>query len=646
MKYKTTLALIFAPLVALAGSEQLSPHQRVILESKPQPRPDNNYSFEAPTGPEFTEEEKQVQRERAKEVLPMVMKSFKEGAAEVRIPPGDYRFAPSQSDKGRPDYILSFEDMHRDAGNPFLIDATGVTFWFDLGDEQMPPGYNCLGFRNCRNIVLRGAIIDRGTRGCIEGRITKIDRAGNRFEIQTLPGIVVPTTYKGGIEQRLLPFKKDGRFCAPLYDLQAGIRKLQYKDITPSSEGRYWINMRDPDLMDRIHDANWERAYGDLGVVRVGDGLSCLYTTATAIALEDSANLTMHGVSVYLAKGGPSERGGDGAHLWKDCYFGPRPGTSQWKGADGFHCRSTRYGTTLDNVTVRHASDDVQNIHGIWGKVQSVLGNQILLERNADLRPTLKNARPGDRLRFVHRKTGAPLGEAKLIALKDFQLTLDRDAAGFVEGQSEWLDQECAGWLVQNCNWEDNFQSFLIMSGPGTLRNCNFLRMGSAVGLNTGMGLVGGIPNDITISNNKFIDVNPRPGVPVVSARVYNTAGEEGVPTIERLVITGNTFIHPSGPAMGLVGIKDSLIEGNHIESPFRATAIANPDAPIARQAILLRLATSIAVKGNTLNDPEHYTTPDAITQSAMLGLDGTKGIMLDDRNLSDTPKRRPEPKK
>jgi len=644
MKHKITLALILTPLMAFASSENLSPHQRVILESKSPPRIEAKYSFDAPAGPQFTEAEKQSQRERAKDVLPMVRKAFEEGAGEVRIPPGDYRFTPNTAGAPKQNFILCFEDMQRDAGQPFVIDATGATFWFDLSDEQMPPGHYCVGFRNCRNIVFRGATIDRGTRGCIEGRITQIDRAGNRFEIQPSPGIVVPATYKGGIEQRVLPFKSDGRFCAPLYDLQQGIRKLQYKDITPSTAGRYWVNMRDPDLMNRIHDANWEKAYGELGVIRVGDGLSCLYTTATALALEDSANLTMHGIKVYLAKGGPTENGGDGAHLWKDCYFGPRPDTNQWKGGDGFHCRSTRYGTTMDNVTVRHSSDDVQNIHGIWGKVNSVSGNQITLERNSALRPTLKNARPGDRLRFVHRKSGAYLGEAKLTDLKDFVITLDQDATRFAEGQAEWLDQACAGWLIQNCLWEDNFQSFLIMSGPGTLRNCTFIRMGSAVTLNTGMGLVGGIPSDITIANNTFIDVNPRPGMPVISARVYNTTGQqEGIPAIERLVITGNTFVRPSGPAMGLVGIKDSRIAGNLIESPFRATALAKPTDNTARQAILLRLSSSVAVKGNTLKDPDQYTTPDPISRSVMLGLDGTTKIILDDQPLNDSPKRKAE---
>jgi hypothetical protein len=497
-----------------------------------------------------------------------------------------------------------------------------------------------VGFQNCRNIVLRGAVIDRGTRGCIEGRITRIDREGNRFEIQPSPGIVVPESYKGGEEQRLFPFKSDGRFCVALYDLQAGIRKLRYKDITPSVAGRYWINMRDPDLMERIHDTHWERAYGELGVVRVGDGLSCLYTTTGAIALEDSANVTLHGVSVYVAKGGPSESGGDGAHLWKDCYFGPRPGTSEWKGADGFLCRSTRYGSTLDTVTIRHTADDLQNFHGVWGKVKSVSGHQVTLETNSSLRPTLTNARPGDRLRFIHCKTGVFLGEVKLIAIKEFQITLDRDAAPFAEAQAEWLDHECAGWVVQNCLWEDNFQRLLIMSGPGIVRGCTFTRMGSNISLNTGMGLVGGIPSDITITNNTFTDVNPRPHGASIEARAHSAQGQNGVPPIERLIITDNTFTRAGGPAMKLTGIQDARIEGNQIESPIFATALARPNDVVDRQAIILRQSNAVALKDNMISDPERQTQPDAISKTGLLGLDGTEAVTLEGEALQDAPRQ------
>ncbi len=637
--FSALLWAVVSTLHAAEARDHLSPHQRVILESKSPPAEEYRFSFDLPAGPQFTEAEKEVQRERGKGVMPRVMKAFESGADSVRIPPGDYRFGQERWQGAKAIYPLGFENLQRDAEHPFVIDATGATFWFDLDDKQMPPGHRCVGFRNCRNIVLRGAILDRGTRGCIEGRITRIDREGNRFEIQPSPGIVVPTTFNGSDEQRLFPFKSDGRFCVPLYDLQAGIRKLRYKEITPSAEGRYWITMRDPDLMERLHDPNWERAYGDLGVVRVGDGLSCLYTTAGAIVLDDSANITLHGVSAYVAKGGPSESGGDGAHLWKDCYFGPRPGTSQWKGADGYLCRSTRYGTTMDNVTIRHTADDLQNFHGIWGKVKAVSGKQVTLETNASLRPTLNNALAGDRLRFIHRKTGVVLGEAKFTALKDFQVTLDQDATPFAEAQAEWLDHECAGRVVQNCRWEDNFQRLLIMFGPGTVRGCTFTRMGSNISLNTGMGLVGGIPSDITLTDNTFLDVGPRPHSSAIDAHAHNAQGKDGVPPIERLIITGNTFTRSGGPAMNLIGIQDSRIENNVIHSPVRATVLAKPDARTARQAIQLRHSTRVALKGNTLTDPEGHTQPDATSGSPLVGLEVTKEITLDGKRLHDAPR-------
>lgn len=624
------LVSVLAAPMPVHAHEKLSPHQRAILESKSPPLVEARFSFDDPAGPQFTEAEKQAQRDRGKEVMPLVKKAFDSGKSEVRIPPGHYRFGQERQEGARVIFRLDFADLQRDAEHPFVIDATGATFWFDLGDEQLPPGGRCVRFRNCRNIVFRGATLDRGTRGCIEGRITRIDRENNRFEIHPSPGVVVPADYKGHDEQRLLPFKSDGRFCAPLYDLQPGIRKLRYQGISPSQGGRYWVTMRDPDLMARIHDAVWERAYGELGVLRVGDGLSCIYTSATALALEDSANLTMHGISVYVAKGGPSESGGDGAHLWKDCTFGPRPSTSQWKGADGFLCRATRYGTTMDHVTLRHTADDVQNFHGIWGKVKSASGKSITLETNWALRPTLNNARPGDRLRFIHRKTGVPLGEAKLMAVNDFVVTLDRDAAPFAEAQAAWPEHECAGWTIQHCRFEDNFQRLLIMSGPGTVRNCTFVRQGSGIGLNTGMGLVGGIPSDVTIAGNTFIDVNPRPHGPTVGARAHNALGQDGVPPIERLVITDNVFARPGGPALELVGITGARIENNRFESPVRATVIARPADTIILQAIRLRRSSNVTVKRNTLVDPENCTKPDLSSKSKLLGLDETHDITLD----------------
>ncbi len=93
------------------------------------------------------------------------------------------------------------------------------------------------GLSNCRNIVLRGAIIDRGTRAVSRAASRASTARGNRFEIQPSPCVAVPTSYKWGDEHACFPSRGDGRFCVPLYDLQAGVRKLRYKDITPSDGG-------------------------------------------------------------------------------------------------------------------------------------------------------------------------------------------------------------------------------------------------------------------------------------------------------------------------------------------------------------------------------------------------------------------------
>lgn len=601
---KRIIAHLAALLFAVSAPAELLPHQRALLETMSPPPVEARFSFDAPPREQFPEAEKQTQRERGRGLLPLVLAAFSNGAAEVRVPAGHYRFAPAAEPGRRGSFALCFEGLQRADDRPLVIDASGATFWFDLPDTQMPPGFPCLGFRNCRNLVLRGATLARGTPGQIEGRITGIERARNRFEIQPSPGVTVPTRFNGGDEQRVLPFKRDGRFCAPLYDLQPGVRKLRYAAIAPSADGRCWVTMRDPDLMERIHDPEWERVFGELGLLRIGDGLCCLYVTGAAITLENSAHLTMHGVNVFVDKGGPVEIGGEGAHLWKDCYFGPQPGTCQWKGADGFLSRSLRHGSTFDHVTIRHTADDLANFHGIWGKVQAVSGTTLTFERNAALRPTLDNARPGDRLRFLHRKNGAWLGEAKLVARQEFTVTLDRDAAPFAAGQASWPEHECAGWTVQHCRWEDSFQRLLIMSGPGTVRDCTFARWGGGIELNTGMGLVGGVPSDITITGNTFVDVNPRPGGVTIGARAHNALGRDGTPPIERLVIAGNTFVRSGGPAIALTGVQGARLVGNRFDSPLRAAALDRAGETDRRQAVVLSVCSGVELQPDVPVDP------------------------------------------
>jgi hypothetical protein len=62
----TLIALLLAPLATLHAADardHLSPHQRAILESKSPPPVEYRFSFDLLAGPEFTEAEKEAQRE-------------------------------------------------------------------------------------------------------------------------------------------------------------------------------------------------------------------------------------------------------------------------------------------------------------------------------------------------------------------------------------------------------------------------------------------------------------------------------------------------------------------------------------------------------------------------------------------------------
>jgi hypothetical protein len=159
--------------------------------------------------------------------------------------------------------------------------------------------------------------------------------------------------------------------------------------------------------------------------------------------------MTMDGVSIYITDAWGTEAGGDGGHLWKNCYYGPRPGTSQWQGGDGFMFNATRHGTTLDNVTIRHSVDDPANIHGYWGNIKSIAGNRVTFELNHEFSSTvLRDAATGDRLLFHDKTTGRTLGDAVVTGIDGATMILDKPVDRFTNAIVEWPDHSCAGWTA------------------------------------------------------------------------------------------------------------------------------------------------------------------------------------------------------
>lgn len=363
MEHTLTLltALLLTPLAALQATE---------------------FSFDNPTGPQFIDADKQSQFEKGNGIAELVRKAFDSDAESVTIPPGDYRFGKESWGKDGPIYPLEFRCLKRDAAHPFRIIAEGVTFWFDLPPDQAPSAHFALRFIDCSHISLEGATLDRDPRGCMEGRITQLDDEGNRIEIEASKGTLIPSSFSGKLEQRLVPFNADGTFCTALYALQLkGPGRLMYRNVVPGTQpGRYWVNLHEKsELLKTNRDPAWYRAYSDAGTLQVGDGLSLVYSTTLAISLMDSTALKLIGVKSYITKGCSRELGGGGGHLWKGCYFGPRPGTCQWQGGEGFLSGCMERGSTYDGITMQHTTDDIVNINGFTncGKPRSLAGQAL-----------------------------------------------------------------------------------------------------------------------------------------------------------------------------------------------------------------------------------------------------------------------------
>jgi hypothetical protein len=323
--------------------------------------------------------------------------------------------------------------------------------------------------------------------------------------------------------------------------------------------------MADAKLLDTIRDT---------GLLRVGDGFSCVYTVTSSLELVHSTKLTMDGIRVYAAKAWGAEYGGYGAHVWRNCYFGPRPGTSQWQGGEGFMFNATRHGTTLDGVVMRHTADDVANFHGYWGHIENLAGDRVTFVRSGEFdRTVLHDAAVGDRLLFRDRNTGQPLGEARVAGTEGRVVIADRPLAAFTNAIVEWPDHACAGWRVLRCDFQDNYQRLLIQSGPGTVSNCLFARQGCGIEINSDFPYVeGGVARDITVTDNTFVDVNPQSGGAAISMHTHTYNG--GAPPFRNIVITGNTFIRPGSAAIRLDSFHDGVIAANRFEQTTQAPIV------------------------------------------------------------------------
>ena len=533
--------------------------------------------------PNFTADQTTKQKETGRALIRELIAAAKDSTvATFVIPAGNYGFdmltnAPNGVASG-----IIIQDIQRTAANPFTIKAEGVTFWFEMTGNPCANVTRGLQFINCSHVYLDGLTLDGYSAFSIDGKIKTIDRSGNRLGIQLYEGTMdldASTIDKAirGSEFRIVAVKADGELMSPLYNInnQWGPGSLQGSNLSVDSDGTCWFTFKTQTLMNTIFTDDWKSFYGPNGTLEIGDQVTILYGVVLALSLDNCRQMRMSNITCYISNGGFWENGGYGDHLWKDCYFGVRPGTNRVLGAEGNMSQGLRHGSTYDGIVFGLTTDDAINIHGFWSKATAVLSLADGYSMKANYAPV--GIQAGDPVEFY-------TSSGKLVAvctvktdpvakfnyngfLSSPVILKEEPPANYADLLIRWPNSECDGFAIRNCRFENIYQRVLVNSGSGLIENNLFLSDGSNLSLTSNTGAYeGGIMKDITIRNNVFYNTANHPGG--VTVGISQTTNWANYVSGENISLIDNVFVN-CGKLLTAANIKNMTITGNLIVNPL-----------------------------------------------------------------------------
>ena len=612
------------------------------------------FCWDCPPGPQFSAAEKAAQLVAGATVLAAIEACVASDALSCApLAPGDYRFPLARSG-----YQLELRGLRRPLSSPLALDLRGVTFWFTT-NEMAPPfrgpaGAQLLHLYNCSNIAFEGLTIDSDPRGSIEGRVVEVDAPNNRALLAVSPGstfvpVVVPANASDAWF-RFIPFTAAGELAAPLYPLQR-IRGLSVQSLTPlDARNQTWATFSHDTLIRMSDDPAWNATYGPFGTLQPGSGIALVSSFGQGVSLDKSANLTLRNVSNFAVKEGLTFWGGDGNHVVREFYSGPRPGTNQLLGGDGCNNAYGRVGATIDKSTFVTSTDDLLNFHTYFSEVVGVADRTLSFKPDDDDGPdgpnsyTVGAARAGDVVEFYDAASTLLATATVDAVINASALTLTAAPPASAAGAFVLFpDNSGANWRVSNTRFADMFQRVLIMHGPGSFVNNTVLREGSGVNVGSlpaGARMASGIPRGVEIVGNTFIDAAPAPHgtLAAVYPILLGDITDPAVLVGRGFIIADNVIVRAGSNAVVVSRAADVFVRNNTFVDPLRYTAHANgTDAVVPWQAVYVANSTGVAVDDNTLTEaPPGVCKADPATGSRVLGLGGANSnVTLDGRPVA-----------
>ena len=587
-----------------------------------------DFNWNNPPGPQFTNVEIEEQVRKGKSLLPEVRESFLANSSSHTIAPGNYRWLLPDNES---EYQVTFENMHRTADRPFVIIASDVTFWIALREPNgtLHASFGVL-FVNCSNIHVVGLTIDSHPRGVIDGRVIDIDTPHNRLLLALSNGSYPFKPYVANPKAhnflRFLPYKSDGNFMTPLYAFQVD-RGIYLSHLGPLDENRqFWAYFKNDLMLTRTATQGWKDAYGDGGILQVDDGLSILVTRSKMLELVNCDSLVFESLTNYVAKGTLHVTSGEGHHIFRNTVFSRRPNTNQLYGGDGVMINAVRHGPLFDNFQVTTSSDDIINFHSYWGYIKSVYDDIVEFEKSQFNLRTTAVLRPGDQAVFYNKDTMEKLGTATVVECTSIEkIRFNVPTKTFAGGIAFFPQLACDNWTIINSHFRDCYQRVLIQSGSGTFVNNTLTRVGSCVMIRstTSSHNEGGIPHDIIVANNTFIDVSTGPFLDkTLSSPIHiGMSREPKLPIYTNIDILNNVIIRPGDTGINVWTASAVMIGNNTLIDPHYYTYKADNQTDGHPQGIFVAGSQDIVVDSNTVVDSQHVCTPDKKTGSIVLGL-------------------------
>ena len=523
------------------------------------------YNPDAPPAPSFTEEQIARQWTAGRNIYKAILAAFHDGAASFTIPPGDYRFSSHYVPDAK---AFLLRGLNRPANKPFTILAHGVTFWFPM-ESRLPNYHLMVRIEDCANITIQGLTVDSAQRGCMEGRIVKLDHTNNEIVIRPFPGtrLIKPANpaVSDNNRVRFLPFKANGDNMPALYQINRGWGPENdlFTKLTAQSDGTYRLQMKARTLLNTTRDPAWIRTYGPGETLEVGDLIAVLYSVAAAFHIHESRCITLTDCQSYAANSIASENGGYGAHRYLNCRFISRPGTNNLLGGEGVAMSNgMEYGSLMDGVVTGRTTDDPYNNHSHWKLSESVTPESITFTA-----PLPKGLAAGDRVDIYDRTKPGLLASVpiKLIEGRTLRfagpLEILRSNPGKLAAFFPRFSNQ--GWVIRNCFFVNCYQRILVQCGHGLFENNFMVRMGDSLVLQTCFpdGIEGGNPSHITIRNNVFYNSAISPVISPIVLSGY-------MRPLQNVRIEGNVIFRSGHAAIRVDGAEKLILRNNLLVDP------------------------------------------------------------------------------